>query len=110
MRELLSDDHMASMVARERKQNAVEVARKQTAAAVAACMPRVLSRLMEHVESDDETVSLRACIALLNKQLPTPSPERVVSDGEMVDGEVVPEDVREIREKLEAEMLKQRRD
>lgn len=91
-----------------REQSVVERTRAATAEAVAACMPRVLARLMEHVDSDDEGISLKACLALLNKNLPAPLAERVVTMDRDADGEVVTEDVRELREKLFLEMQKER--
>lgn len=90
------------------KKNALDITRQKTAEAIAAVMPRILARLLELSDSNDEAVAARVCIALLNKQLPSPLAERPLPTEREIDGEVVTEDVREIRAKIEAEHLKQK--
>lgn len=90
---------------KQERQTAIELARKQVAEAVAATMPTVLSKMLEIAETDGHPHQFQALKWLGDKHIPNPAPERVVST-EVVEGETVSEDVREIREKLFSEWEK----
>lgn len=95
-----NEDHGDILPFRQNKAD-IEVARKQTAAGVAAAQPKVLAVLYEQLDHEDPHVAFRAAKLLLDKHLPSPLGERVIdADAKLEGEEVVTEDVREMREQV----------
>lgn len=92
-----------------KEQGVVEVARKKSQEALAALAPEALIALRELLDDPDPKVRFSAIKYILDKNVPTPLGQRT-DEATVAVTESVSEDVREIREKLEAEYLKQRKD